>query len=48
MRIFNYQAPAAEELRVSYEANFLATGEGMNPKPLSIGSPDEYDDDDEI
>ena len=45
MKICNYQAPAAEELRVSYEANFLATGEGMNPKPMSMGSPEEdYED----
>ncbi len=41
-----YQAPATEELRFSYEANFLATGEGMNPKPMSMGSPEEdYEDD---
>ena len=41
-----YQAPAAEELRCCYEANFLATGEGMNPKPMSMGSPEEdYEDD---
>ena len=40
-----YQAPAAEVLRFSYEANFLATGEGMNPKPMSMGSPEEdYED----
>ena len=46
MRRYSYQAPEAEELQVSFEANLLASGEGLNPKPLRVGAPDEdYEDD---
>ena len=47
LKIVTYQSPSAEVLQVYYEQNFLATGEGMNPKPMGVAAPD-ADNEDEI